>query len=80
SCQNCQSPSMYRHGAVEQTYRDIPSHGQAVTLLVARQRFRCQRCAKTQFDAIPDLDDRASLRVACSNTFRPRVSVGRFRR
>lgn len=58
ACQSCQSAAMYRHGVVEQSYRDVPSHGQPVTLLVARQRFRCKSCTRTQFDAIPDLDDR----------------------
>jgi transposase len=32
--------------------------GQPVTILVERKRFRCRSCARTQFDAIPDLDDK----------------------
>lgn len=51
-------PGMYGHGTVEQTCRDIPRPGQAVTILVERKRFRCRVCARTQFDAIPDLDDK----------------------
>ena len=55
---HCRAAAMYGHGTVEQTYRDIPGHGLAVTILVERKRFRCRSCARTQFDAIPDLDDR----------------------
>lgn len=57
-CVNCSSVLLYRHGSVEQDYRDTPSHGRAVTIRVTRQRFRCQQCTRTQSEEIPDLDDR----------------------
>lgn len=53
-----QNRKLHGHGIQKQTFHDTPMHGMAVRIQVARRRYRCQACRKTQFDPITDLDSK----------------------
>ena len=57
-CQNCQSDKLVGFGRREQMVRDLPTHGRRVGLYVNTRRFQCRACAKTFYEALPDVDDK----------------------
>lgn len=57
-CPYCQFRSLDLHGRLKRSYVDTPIHGRKVTLELRRQRFKCQRCKKTFYEEIPNLDDK----------------------
>lgn len=67
ACPDCGIGRLHGHGTQQQTFRDTPSHGNTVRILVNRRRFRCQACGKTLFDPLPDLD---SKRLATTRLIR----------
>ncbi|MBL3598556.1 MAG: ISL3 family transposase [gamma proteobacterium endosymbiont of Lamellibrachia anaximandri] len=54
-CPSCQSASIRKYGAREQVYNDCPIHGKHVSILVQRQRYRCNDCKKLWHEEINDL-------------------------
>lgn len=45
-----------RNGTKEMRFRDMPSHGKFVELVLQRQRYICGSCGKTTYDRVPDVD------------------------
>ncbi|MEN8179788.1 MAG: ISL3 family transposase [Pseudomonadota bacterium] len=54
-CPSCHSASIRKYGAREQVYNDCPIHGKHVSILVQRQRYRCNDCKKLWHEEINDL-------------------------
>lgn len=57
-CQHCQSDNLVGFGRREQMVRDLPMHGRRVGLYINTRRFKCRACAKTFYEALPDVDDK----------------------
>lgn len=58
ACQLCQSNNIVGFGRREQMVRDLPMHGRRVGLYINARRFQCRACAKTFYEALPDVDDK----------------------
>lgn len=58
TCQLCQSDNIVGFGRREQMVRDLPMHGRRVGLYINARRFQCRACAKTFYEALPDVDDK----------------------
>lgn len=71
-CPECKAGRLYGHGTNVQNFRDTPSHGKTVTIAVRRRRYRCQRCTKTLFDPVPDLDNKRLATTRLINYIRSR--------
>lgn len=54
-CPSCHSNAVRKYGAREQVYIDCPIHGKHVSILVQRQRYRCNDCKKLWHEEINDL-------------------------
>lgn len=68
SCPHCRQGSStraHRHGALEVVVRDAPIAGEAITLRLARPRFRCAACGTTYLmsGAIADPEFRMTTRM-----------------
>lgn len=61
NCPHCRSDSLVGFGRHEQMIRDLPMHGKRVALYIDTKRFRCQSCAKTFYETIPDVDNRRAM-------------------
>lgn len=50
-----------RHGRRGRVVRDVPRHGQAVRIVVERQRYRCRVCGHTFLQPLPGLSGQGAL-------------------
>jgi len=58
SCPHCQSGNLVGFGRREQMVKDLPMHGRRVGLYINTRRFRCRTCAKTFYEALPEIDEK----------------------
>jgi len=58
TCPDCPSGMgrLYGHGTQSQSFRDTPMHGKTVRITIQRRRYQCQRCSKTSFEPLADID------------------------
>ncbi|MCL2876854.1 MAG: ISL3 family transposase [Betaproteobacteria bacterium] len=61
SCPHCQSGNLVGFGRREQTVKDLPMHGWRVGLYINTRRFRCRACARTFYEALPEIDEKRSM-------------------
>ena len=54
-CDKCGSFEFYGHGTREQVFVDSPTHGDLVTIVVHRKRYRCRSCGATSLQPLPDM-------------------------
>ncbi len=62
-CPHCHSVHLVRFGRRDQMVRDLPMHGKRVGLYIDTRRYRCQACAKTFYEALPDIDDKRLMTI-----------------
>lgn len=51
----------YKHGKKTVSFRDAPVRGKPVIIRCDRQRYRCQECKETFFEALPEIDDQRDM-------------------
>jgi transposase len=58
ACPHCQSTHLVGFGRREQMVKDLPMHARRVGLYIDTRRFRCRTCAKTFYEALPEIDEK----------------------
>ena len=58
SCPHCQSSNLVGFGRREQMVKDLPMHGRRVGLYIDTRRYQCRGCAKTFYEALPEIDEK----------------------
>ncbi|MCL2022601.1 MAG: ISL3 family transposase [Betaproteobacteria bacterium] len=58
SCPHCQSIHLVGFGRREQMVKDLPMHARHVGLCIDTRRFRCRTCARTFYEALPEIDEK----------------------
>lgn len=53
----CLLQSLRRNGKKEQRFRDFPTNGKFVDVVIDRQRFQCRECKATVYENVPQLAD-----------------------